>query len=196
MIVNDHVMVRLGIRRLIEPGWEVEEIENGSEAIGLLRSVGSFDVAIVEMRPAQEDAPSGADTIRRLLREQPSLGVIAHGGRIEHHAHHEADACGAAGYVSRRAAPALLLEAIEAAGRQESFSVPSTGSALGGRRLTRRQREVLQLFANGHSTDDVAKRLGVSADTIRTHAKASLSRLGARDRSHAIAIALRGSLIE
>jgi DNA-binding NarL/FixJ family response regulator len=67
---------------------------------------------------------------------------------------------------------------------------------LGPQKITRRQREILQLFADGHSTDAVADRLSLSAETVRTHAKACLGRLGARDRAHAIAIALRGSLID
>ena len=63
-------------------------------------------------------------------------------------------------------------------------------------RVTPRQRQILQMFADGHSTDEAAKRLGLSAETVRTHAKATLPRLGARDRAHAIAIALRSSLID
>ena len=62
--------------------------------------------------------------------------------------------------------------------------------------MTPRQREILQLFADGHATDEVARRLGLSAETVRTHAKASLPRLGARDRPHAVAIALRSGLID
>lgn len=197
MIVNDHAMVRLGIRRLIEDRYEVEELGQGGDAIEVLRNVGNFDVAIVEMRSAGSDWPSGASTIRRLLREQPSLGIVAHGGRIERHAMREGLSAGAGCYVSRHSSPSRLIEAIEAASEQERYVDPRLAAETGGGGpITRRQREVLQLFANGLSTDDIARRLGVSAETIRTHAKASLSRLGARDRSHAIAIAIRGSLIE
>jgi len=197
MIVNDHAMVRLGIRRLIEADYEVEALSDGGDAIEALRSVGSFDVAIVEMRCADDVRPSGAGTIRGLLREQPSLGIVAHGGRIERHAMREGLDAGAACYVSRHSAPDRLIEAISAAAQQERYLDPRIVADSGAQSaITRRQREVLQLFANGLSTDDVARRLGVSAETIRTHAKASLARLGARDRGHAIAIAIRGSLIE
>ncbi len=65
-----------------------------------------------------------------------------------------------------------------------------------GLRLTRRQRQIIQLYADGQSTARVAKRLGLSAETVRTHTKAILARLGAQDRAHAVAIALRSSLIE
>ena len=62
--------------------------------------------------------------------------------------------------------------------------------------VTPRQRQILQMFADGHSTEEAAKRLGLSAETVRTHAKATLPRLGARDRAHAVAIAIRSSLID
>ena len=62
--------------------------------------------------------------------------------------------------------------------------------------LTRRQRETLQHYADGRSTAEVAQRLGVTTETVRTHMKAVLARLDARDRAHAIAIGLRSSLIE
>ena len=79
----------------------------------------------------------------------------------------------------------------------EHFVDPAaTGRARGRPSLTRRQRQILQLYADGHSTTRVAKRLGVSTETVRTHTKASLSRLGATDRAHAVAIAFRNSLIE
>ena len=68
--------------------------------------------------------------------------------------------------------------------------------ANGRRGLTRRQREILQLYADGLSTDDVAGKLGLSTETIRSHTKGLLARLSARDRAHAVAIALRNSLIE
>ncbi len=78
-----------------------------------------------------------------------------------------------------------------------SFIDPDVEAGGGERpRVTPRQRQILQMFANGLSTADAAKRLGLSTETVRTHAKASLSRLGARDRAHAVAIALRSSLID
>jgi DNA-binding NarL/FixJ family response regulator len=85
---------------------------------------------------------------------------------------------------------------VDAAVESQRFVDPAADRS--GRRseLTRRQRQILQLYADGQSTARVAKRLGLSAETIRTHTKAILSRLGARDRTHAVAIALRGSLIE
>ena len=198
MIIDAHPVVRLGIRRLLEPAeWDFEELPHGGEAVTLLNSVGRFDVAIVEMRTAQDDSPSGTATIRALLKAQPGIGVVAHGGRVERHSLRMALEAGASAYVSKRSSPAVMRSAVHAVEKFDSFIDPSAVEAHGdGISITPRQRQILQLFADGHSTDDAAKRLGLSLETVRTHARATLPRLGARDRAHAVAIALRGSLID
>ena len=197
MIIDSHPVVRLGIRRLLEPSWDFEELPDGRGAVDLLNSVGNFEVAIVEMRAAGNTAPSGTATIRDLLRHQPGLGVVAHGGRTDRHAIGEALDAGASAYVSKRSSPNTMRSAIEAVLRFSSFIDPDAEAGNGERpRVTPRQRQILQMFADGHSTDDAAKRLGLSTETVRTHAKATLPRLGARDRAHAVAIALRSSLID
>jgi DNA-binding CsgD family transcriptional regulator len=61
--------------------------------------------------------------------------------------------------------------------------------------ITQRQREILQLLADGESTTVAARKLGLSEETVKTHMKNALGRLGAKNRSHAIAIGLRESLI-
>lgn len=197
MIIDAHPVVRLGIRGLLEPAWDFEELADGGDAVDLLTSVGRFDVAIVEMRPGLRGAPSGGATIRALLDAQPGLGVVAYGGRAERHALVEALDAGASAYVSKCSSPSAMTSAVAAVERFESFIDPSvTGSESPALSITRRQRQILQLFADGHSTDEAAKRLGISLETVRTHARASLPRLGARDRAHAVAIAMRSSLID
>ena len=62
-------------------------------------------------------------------------------------------------------------------------------------KLTRRQREILQLLADGESTTVAARELGLSEETVKTHMKNTLARLDAKNRSHAVAIGLRESLI-
>lgn len=196
LVIDAHPVVRLGIRSLLAPEFEVEELHDGSDALELLTSVGSFDVAVVEMRGATDGGtPSGPATIRNLRGAQPALGVVALGGPLERHAVREALGAGAAAYVSKRSAPTALLSAIRAAADQEGFVDPAANETAGSS-LTRRQREVLQMFADGLSTTETAKRLGLSEETVRTHAKASLARIGARDRTHAVALAMRGALIE
>lgn len=197
MIIDARPLVRLGIRRELGPAWDFEELPNGRGAIETLTSVGSIDVAIVEMRGAEGGAPSGPATIRDLLHHEPGLGVIAHGGRIERHAVGEALGAGASAYVSKLSGAETMRKAVEAVTDFKSFIDPQVRpDGLGPQKITRRQREILQLFADGMSTARVAERLSLSDETVRTHVKLCLGRLGARDRAHAVAIALRGSLIE
>jgi DNA-binding NarL/FixJ family response regulator len=182
---------------MLHPDFDVEELDDGRGATELLTSVGHFDAAVVEMRAAGSNGvPSGTSTIRDLRRAEPTLGVVAFGGPTERHAVREALDAGATAYVSKRSDPSALRDAVEAVCAEEAFVDPAAGGSRSSSTVTRRQREVLQLFANGLSTQQAAKRLGISQETVRTHAKASLSRLGARDRTHAVAMAVRGSIIE
>ncbi len=195
LLIDAHPVVRRGIRSLIDEDYDVEELDHGSAVAELRTSVGNFAVAVVEMRPALDGLPSGAATIGDLLKAQPGLGIVALGGPLERHAVREAFDAGAMGYVSRLSGLSAVSEAIAAADNGETFVDPAAGRAA-VTTLTPRQRQVLQLFADGLSTEQAAKRLGLSEETVRTHAKASLARMSARDRTHAVAKALRASLIE
>jgi DNA-binding NarL/FixJ family response regulator len=195
MVIDHQPIVRLGIRHLLEPDFAIEEVTGGDEALELLTNVGHFDVAIVEMQArARNGELSGPTTIRELLGAQPGLGVVARGRRSGADPVREAIDAGASGYVSARSAPTALRRAVEAASEAEAYIDPA--SERGRPPITRRQREVLQLYADGMSTVQAARQLELSEQTVRTHVKASLSRLGARDRAHAVAIALRDSLID
>jgi two-component system, NarL family, response regulator len=199
MVIDALPTVRLGVREVLGGRYQVDEAEDGAAALELLTSIGSFDVAIVDLcRVTNGDGEEhlfGTAAIRALRKAQPDLGIVAHGPQAQHHAATEAIRSGATGYVVKSSPVEALHRAVEAAAESERFVDPAAGRS---RRpaLTRRQRQILQLYADGQSTAQVAKRLGLSAETIRTHTKAILSRLGARDRTHAVAIALRGSLIE
>ena len=196
MIIDAQPAVRLGIRQALATDWTFEELPHGGDAVDVLRSVG-FDVAIVEMRPAENGAPSGTATIRELLKQQPGMGAIGYGGGIERHALVEALDAGASAYVSKRSDLDVLRQAVAAVADFESFIDPSVARRGDGKPpITRRQRQILQMLADGMTTEKAAKKLGLSSETVRTHAKAALPRLGATDRAHAIAIALRGGLID
>jgi DNA-binding NarL/FixJ family response regulator len=200
-VIDGQPMVRVGVREVLADRYEVEETGSGKDALQLLTDVGAFDVAIVDMRPPQDSASSalwGAATIRALLKAQPGLGIVAHGDRPERHLVHEAFSAGANAFVAKSSKPEELSRAVEAAADAETFIDPAAGGRRprAGQTLTRRQREILQMFADGHTTGQVARRLGLSAETIKTHNKQLLSRLRAKDRAHAVAIGIRNSLID
>jgi DNA-binding NarL/FixJ family response regulator len=201
LVVDGHPVVRLGVRRLLDDSFEIEEASDGRGALQMLTDFGEFDVAIIDVGrgPAPEsEAPQGTAAIRALRKASPRLGIVAHGSQAERHTAAEAIKAGASAYVAKSSPAEALTQAVDAAAEAETFVDPAAenGSARDGRSLTRRQREILQMIADGHSTSTAAKRLGLSAETVRTHTKAALARLDARDRAHAVAIGLRSSLIE
>ncbi|HEY2478497.1 MAG TPA: response regulator transcription factor [Solirubrobacterales bacterium] len=193
-----HPLVRLGVREVLSTDFEVQEATGREEALDLVRDIGDFDVAVLDMawRPNGE-GPSitGVDAIREMHRASPVLAIVAHGERPERHLASAAIGAGANAYVARTAGPEQLRTAVAAAVAQERFvdaDVPPKGSrAL----ITKRQREILQLLADGESTTVAARQLGLSEETVKTHMKNTLARLEAKNRSHAVAIGLRESLI-
>jgi DNA-binding NarL/FixJ family response regulator len=196
--VDVHPLVRLGVREVLATDFEVQEAAGREEALGLVRDIGDFDVAVLDMgwrRNGGGPAISGTEAIREMHRAAPVLGIVAHGDRAERHLANAAIGAGAAAYVARTAGPEQLRKAVQAAAAQERFvdgDVPPKGSR---GVITQRQREILQLLADGESTTVAARKLGLSEETVKTHMKNTLARLGAKNRSHAVAIGLRESLI-
>ena len=188
------------MREVLQGDFDVLETASREEGIELLRDIGDFDVAIVDMhwRLNGGELPSipGHEAIRAMHRTSPALGIVAHGARPERHHATVAMQAGASAYVSRTASPEELRRAVEAAIAQESFLDPAVPPKGSRGKLTRRQREILQLLANGGSTTFAARRLDLSEETVKTHTKNTMARLGAKNRTHAVAIALRESLIE
>jgi DNA-binding NarL/FixJ family response regulator len=177
----------------------VHETSSREEGLDLVRDIGDFDVAIVDMRWRKNGlgtSISGAEAIRALHRSSPALGIVGHGERPERHLANAAIQAGASAYVSRTAGPAELRRAVDAAAAQESFVDPAVPPKGSRGKLTRRQRQILQLLANGGSTTVAARELGVGEETVKTHIKTALARLEARNRTHAVSIALRESLID
>jgi two-component system, NarL family, response regulator len=199
-VIDGHPLVRLGLRETLQDRFDVLETESREEGLDMLRDIGDFDVAIVDMRwrlnGGGTPSISGHETIRSMHRVAPSLGIVAHGERPERHHASAAIQAGASAYVARTASPEELRKAVEAAAAQESFLDPDLPPKGSRGKLTRRQREILQLLADGESTTFAAKALGLSEETVKTHTKNTLARLAARNRTHAVAIGLREHLID
>jgi DNA-binding NarL/FixJ family response regulator len=179
--------------------FEVHESASREEALDLVRDIGDFDVAIVDMRHRTNGGGpqlSGHQAIRFMHRTAPALGIVAHGDLPHRHNATAALQAGACAYVSRTADHGALRRAVEAAVDQEGYVDPDVPPKGSRGKLTRRQRQILQLLANGESTTVAARELDLSEETIKTHTKHTLARLGARNRTHAVAIALRESLID
>jgi two-component system NarL family response regulator len=199
LVIDHHPLVRLGVRGVLADRFEVYETASREEALDLVRDIGDFDVAIIDMRHhSNGGGPTiGAhEAIRVMHRSSPALGIVAHGDRPHRHTASAALQAGASAYVSRTAGPEALVQAVNAASAQERFVDPDVPPKGSRGKLTRRQRQILQLLANGESTTVAARELDLSEETVKTHSKNTLARLGARNRTHAVAIALRESLID
>jgi two-component system, NarL family, response regulator len=199
LVIDGHPLVRLGVREVLDDHFEIHETENREEGLELIRDVGSFDVAIVDLRfrvNGGDAALSGNETIREIHKAEPGLGIVAHGERPERHMATAAMQAGASAYVARTASAAELRSAVDAALAQKSFLDPAVPPKGSRGKLTRRQLQILQMLANGGSTTAASRELGLSEETIKTHTKNLLARLEARNRTHAVAIALRESLID
>jgi DNA-binding NarL/FixJ family response regulator len=202
LIIDAQPTVRLGVRNLLANRYEVTEASDWSTGVEMVTQVEDFDVAIVDMsRNNGVTAIDGDDSpvapIRALRRARSGLGIVAHGARPHRLAATDALNAGATAYVAKSSEPDELASAVDAAAESERFIDPGARRHTGprGSTLTRRQRQILQLFADGRATAEVARRLDLSSETVRAHTKGILSRLGARDRAHAVAKALRAGLI-
>ena len=198
-MIDDHPLVRLGVRGVLGDSFEIHETRSREEGVDLVRDIGDFDVAIVDMRWRRNGAGpsiSGAETVRILRRASTGLGIVAHGERPERHLASVALQAGASAYVARTTGPDELRKAVAAAVAQERFVDPAVPPKGSRGKLTKRQREIMQLLADGESTTVAARKLDLSEETVKTHIKTALTRLGARNRTHAVAIALRECLVD
>jgi len=199
-VIDAHPLVRLGVREALAGDFEIHESANRDDGVCLVRDVGSIDVAIVDLRRGTSDRDSGSlyghEAIRALRRTAPGLGIVAHGDLAERHHATAAMQAGAIAYVARTAGAEEMAKAAWAALNQERFVDPAVPPSGSRGKLTRRQREILQLLADGGSTAFAARELDLSEETVKTHTKNALARLGAKNRTHAVAIALRECLID
>jgi DNA-binding NarL/FixJ family response regulator len=197
LIVDDHPVVRAGVRAVLEQAFSGAKISD-AESVDEVGRVGpgSLDVVIVDPWRAGVDV---GDVVRRLQNEvkAPIVVFTSDGGaRLLS----EALKAGVKGYVRKDSPSEDLVRAIEAARAGEFYVDPGLSSTIvldeGDRTLSSRQREILQMLADGMQTDAVAERLGLSTETVRTHTKRILAKLEASTRTQAVAIGIRHGLIE
>jgi two-component system, NarL family, response regulator len=198
LIIDDHPVVRQGIRALLEREIDsvvVTDAATPAAALGATRD-DSPDVVIVDPRGAGLEVGSLVQDLNRELGSAIVVFTSNGGARLLS----ESLKAGVKGYVRKDSPPEDLVRAIRAAQSGEFYVDPALSSTIvleeGDRTLTARQREILQMLADGMQTEAVAKRLGLSTETVRTHTKRILAKLHADTRTQAVAIAIRNGLIE
>jgi len=197
LVVDDHPVVRQGIRALLERELDGVEVSTAATPEAALQeSDGRPDVVVIDLRRVSGDVQAAVTSLQDKL-QSPIVVFTADGGpRMLA----EALKAGVKGYVRKDSPPEDLIRAIQAASNGEFYVDPALSSSLlleeGERTLTARQREILQMLADGMHTEEVARQLGLSTETVRTHTKRILSKLSAGTRTQAVAIGIRSGLIE
>lgn len=213
ILADDHSLVRAGIKSLITNFSMIEvigEAENGREAIKLIEEMVPdlvlLDIAMPEL--------NGLEVVSRIAKELPEVKIII----LSMHANEEyvvqALRAGANGYLLKDSAPTELEFAINAVIRGESYLSPAISKHVVDtylrritdvpkegeepdifKQLTSRQREILQLIAEGNSTKDIANKLNVSIKTVETHRMQLMDRLGIHDIAGLVRYAIRMGII-
>jgi DNA-binding NarL/FixJ family response regulator len=214
LLADDHNLVRAGIRALLQNVPEVQvvaEAANGRQVLGLVEKtkpdIVLMDIAMPEL--------NGLDATTQLIKEYPKLRIII----LSMHATEafvlEALRAGASGYLLKGAATPELGLAIQAVARGETylssavsghvieaFKRGPSGETRQGEEpgrvdtdLTPRQREVLQLIAEGHSTKEIAEKLNISVKTAKTHRSELMRRLDLHDVAALVRYAMQIGLV-
>lgn len=208
LIIDDHNLVRAGIRRMLEGASShaevVGDVANGRDALKLIAEL-NVELIITDLSMPDID---GINLIKKALKRAPGIKCLVlsmHTGQEYVVAALRAGACG---YVHKNASAEELLLAVQAVEKGATYLHPAVaGSVVELLRnsadstdpldlLTDRQREILKLVAEGHSTKEIAKRLNVSVKTVETHRSQLMERLDIRNVPGLVKLAVRSGLVD
>ncbi|MEU2064006.1 response regulator transcription factor [Streptomyces sp. NPDC013455] len=211
LLVDDEPLVRAGLRAVLEAQPDIEvagEAADGAAVIPLVRRLRP-DVVAMDVRMPLMDGIEATRAVLRTVAEPPKILVVTTFEDDEYV--YEALRAGADGFLLKRARPAEIVHAVRLVAEGESLLFPASVRRLaarygdGGRparggpelaRLTEREAEVLRLMARGLSNAEIAARLVVGAETVKSHVSAVLAKLGARDRTQAVIAAYESGFVE
>jgi two-component system response regulator NreC len=210
LLVDDHQVVRSGLRMLLSNESDVEIVGEAGTAREALEAVQLLKPNVVLMDIGLPDL-SGIDATRAIKRTNPQAAVVALTIHEDEEYFFKMLEAGASGYVPKRAAPEELLTAIRSAAAGEVYLYPSLAKllvkdylsqehtseaekALDG--LTEREQEVLRYLAEGVANDEIAEALVISAKTVARHRENIMQKLGLHSRSELVRYAIRKGIIK
>jgi DNA-binding NarL/FixJ family response regulator len=197
--VDDHPLLREGIAALVDAESDMKllaEASNGKEAIEKFR-LHRPDVTLMDL---QMPAMNGIEAIFGIRSEFPDARIIVlttYAGDVQVL---RALKAGARGYILKAHVRRELLDTIRTVHAGQKRIPPEVASELadhaGEEDLSSRELEVLRLIASGNPNKEIAFRLAIAEETVKSHVTNILAKLGANDRTHAVTIALRRGIIE
>ena len=197
IVADDHPSVLASVTGLLKE-WGFDVLATAPSGPIALRKIEELrpDVALVD---AQLPGLSGLDLARQARRTVPETAIAIYTGHPQRALIHEAMDAGARAVILKDAPLGDLRRALETVAAGDIYLDPAVGGALllsrGAPQLSEREREVLRLLAEGFRSEEIAQRLFISEHTVRAHVAKATTRLGARTRTQAVAIALRSGLI-
>jgi DNA-binding NarL/FixJ family response regulator len=200
IVADDHpAMVEAVVDVLAENGVTVVgRARDGEEALAKIET-RKPDVALVDVRMPRL---SGIELARRIATVSPDTAVVLYTAYGDRALLTEALDAGVRGFVLKEAPLVDLARAVTLVAQGGTYVDPVLGGYLAQSHaaselpsLTQREREVLRLLADGHSNEEIGKRLFISPETVRTHVRKAMDKLDADTRTQAVATALRQSLI-
>jgi DNA-binding NarL/FixJ family response regulator len=201
LAVDDHPAVRHGLGLMLGDAEDLElvgHVDSGEEVLEAIEQLRP-EVVIMDVRLPGID---GISAVKRIAQSCPEVQTVMFSAYGDKRLLSDAIAAGARGYVMKGSPPEDLLRAIRTVVAGKPFVDPSLSPTLlmspvgPDAPLTEREREILQLLAEGLHTDEVARRIGLSAETVKSDTKRAILKLEADTRVHAVAIALRQAIIE
>ncbi len=200
LVAEDHAVVRAGLERLLSGADGIEVVgaaSDGEEAVAIADAKRP-DVVLCDLSMPVID---GIEATRRIVADNPEARVVVLTAFSERDRILGALDAGAIGYLLKDADPEELLEAVHAAARGEAPLAPKAARAVLSDRaeqraveLTRREREVLSLVAEGMPNKLIARRLEISEKTVKSHLTRVFERIGVTDRTQAALWAQRHGL--
>jgi two-component system invasion response regulator UvrY len=199
LVVDDHAIVRSGIRRLLAPLDDIalEDAQNGEEALALAGRA-AFDLVILDLNLP---GLGGPELLRRLVKMCPRMPVVVFSMLTEPVYVDRAIKTGALGYVSKNAAPEELLKAVRAALAGQAYIERELAEELraqsGGesqlRSLTNRDLEIMRLLAQGRTLTQIAQTLGVAYKTVANTCGNIKDKLGLASTADLIRVSIERS---
>jgi DNA-binding NarL/FixJ family response regulator len=201
LVVDDHPTVRHGLSLTFGDTEDLElvgHVTTGEEVVDAIKRLKP-EVVIMDVRLPGID---GISAVKRIAERCPDVQTVMFSAYGDKRLLSDAIAAGARGYVMKGSPPEDLLRAIRAVATGKPFVDPSLSPTLlmaqvgPDAPLSEREREILQLLAEGLHTEEVARRIGLSTETVKSDTKRAILKLEADTRVHAVAIALRQAIIE